>query len=104
LKRSQGSTRTAQLAYAYAVTGRRAEGEAVLRTLLAPARRGSALPYRVATAYAGLGDADAAFRWLDRGYAERASFMAGVKAEPGFAGLRADPRRARLLRRVGLEP
>jgi tetratricopeptide (TPR) repeat protein len=99
-----GPRDSAQLAYAYAVTGQRSEAEQILRTLLAPARRGSALPYHVAMAYAGLGDADAAFRWLDRGYAERASFMVGVKAEPGFARLHADPRWARLLGRMGLEP
>ena len=100
-----GPRDSAQLAYAYAVTGERAEAERILATLLAPSRRGrGALPYHVAMAYAGLGDADAAFRWLDRGYAERASFMVGVKAEDGFARLHADPRWARLLRRMALAP
>ena len=100
-----GPRDSAQLAYAYAVTGQRAEAERILATLLAPSRRDrGALPYHLAMAYAGLGDADAAFWWLERGYAERASFMVGVKAEEGFARLHADPRWARLLRRMELAP
>ena len=99
-----GPRDSAQLAYAYAVIGQRAEAERILGTLLVPSRSGGALAYHLAMAYAGLGDADAAFRWLDRGYAERASFMVGVKAEPGFARLRADPRWTRLLRRMALAP
>jgi hypothetical protein len=55
-------------------------------------------------AYAGLGDRDAAFAWLHRGYAERSSFMAGVKVDPGFARLHADPRWPGLLRRMALAP
>jgi TolB-like protein/DNA-binding SARP family transcriptional activator/Flp pilus assembly protein TadD len=100
-----GPRDSAQLAYALAVTGDAAEAEQILRALLAPARRGGgALPYHIAMAYAGLGDRDAAFGWLDRGYAERASFMAGVKVDPGFARLHADPRWPGLLRRMALAP
>ena len=99
-----GARDSAQLAYAYAVSGRRGEAERVLRALRdAEARRGDALAYHLAMAYAGLGDRDAAFRWLDRGYAARASFMVGVKVEPGFSRLHGDPRWPALLRRMGLE-
>ncbi|CAA9329405.1 MAG: Adenylate cyclase, partial [uncultured Gemmatimonadaceae bacterium] len=97
-----GPRDSAQLAYGYAVTGRRAEARAIVRTLADPARRGAALPYHIAMAYAGLGEADAAFGWLERGYAERASFMVGAAVEPGFASLRTDPRWPRLLRSMGL--
>jgi len=37
----------------------------------------SSLAYHIAMAYTGLGDRDAAFRWLDRGYEE------GSIANPG---------------------
>ena len=67
-----------------------------------PGGSAGALAYHIAMAYAGLGDVDAAFRWLDYGYAERGSFMIGVKAEPGFARLHDDPRWAPLLGRMGL--
>ena len=69
---------------------------------LAPPQPAGALDYHIAMAYAGLGDADAAFRSLDRGYAERGSFMIGVKTDPGFASLHSDPRWVVLLRRMGL--
>ena len=81
-----------------------AEAERVVRSLLDPEARRYVPPFHIAMAYAGLGDRDAAFQWLDRGFAERASFMVGVKVERGFAGLHADPRWPRLLRRMGLDP
>jgi TolB-like protein/Flp pilus assembly protein TadD len=99
-----GPRDSAQLAYAYAVTGQRAEAERVLRTLVAPSHPGPVLSYHIAMAYAGLGDRDAAFRWLDRGYAEHTSFIGWVRADPGFARLHADPRWPLLLRRMGLPP
>ena len=88
---------SAHLAYAYGVTGQRGEAGRVLGALLDPAARRAVPPFHLAMAYAGLGDADAA-------YAERGSFMDGVKVTPAFASLHADPRWRRLLQRMGLEP
>jgi hypothetical protein len=59
-------------------------------------------PFHIAVAYAGLGDKDAAFRWLERAYAEHASFMDGIKVTPAFDGLRSDPRFVALLARMHL--
>ncbi len=95
---------TAHLAYAYAVTGTRAEAERIVQTLLDSAEYRYALPFHLALAYAGLGDVDAAFRWLERGYDERASFMDGVRITPAFDVLRSDPRWTQLLRRMRLAP
>jgi hypothetical protein len=58
----------------------------------------------VAKAYVALNDPDAAFTWLERGYAERAAQMRTIKVTPGFDSLHADPRWMPLLRRIGLEP
>lgn len=99
-----GPRGSAQLAYALAVTGQRGEAEVVLRELLDPSPGRFIPPVAVAMAYVGLGDADAAFQWLDRAYAEHAAFMDGIKATQAFDPLHADPRWARLLRRMGLEP
>ena len=98
-----GARDSANLAYAYAVTGQRAEALRVLRTLVHPSRR-HVPSFHVAMAYVGLEDADAAFRWLDRGYEERGSFMDGIKVTAAFAPLHSDPRWHRLLRRMGHEP
>ena len=99
-----GPRGSAQLAYALAVTGQRAEAEVLLRELVDPSSGRFIPPVAVAMAYVGLGDADAAFQWLDRAYAEHAAFMDGIKATQAFDSLHADPRWAHLLRRMGLEP
>lgn len=97
-----GPRDSAQLAYAYAISGRRTEALRIVRALLDSSGRRYLPPYHIAMAYAGLGQRDEAFRWLDRAYSERGSFMGGVNVEPGFESLHADPRWVRLIRRMGL--
>ena len=99
-----GSRGSAQLAYALAAMGKRTEAEEILRQMLDPSQREFIPPVAVAMAYVGLGDADAAFRWLNRGFVEHAAFMDGLKATPAFDPLHRDARWAHLLRRMGLEP
>jgi tetratricopeptide (TPR) repeat protein len=95
---------SAHLAYAYAVGGQRAEAERIVRTLLESSARRYVPPFHIAIAYTGLGDADAAFAWLQRGYTERGSFMDGIKVTPALVPLHGDPRWRPLLRRMHLEP
>ena len=94
---------SAQLAYAYAVTGGRASAERIVRDLVASSRSRYVPPFHMAMAYSGLGQVDEAFRWLDRAYAERASFIGGVKYTRAFAPLHGDPRWGRLLAKMGLD-
>ena len=54
-----------------------------------------------AVVYAGLGDRDLAFEWLDRGLADREA-IGYVNSDPRFASLRTDPRFPQVLRRLGL--
>jgi lipopolysaccharide biosynthesis regulator YciM len=61
-----------------------------------------ALGFHVAMAYAGLGDTDEAFRWLETACEERAGFMNLLAVTTGFESVRSDPRFADLLRRMGL--
>jgi len=91
---------SAHLAYGYAIAGHRAEGKQLVETLVASDRSRYLPPFHIALAYAGLGDKDAAFRWLDRAYDEHASFMDGIKVTPGFDVLHSDPRFAALLERM----
>ena len=95
---------SAHLAYAYAVAGQRAAAERILKRLHDSSDGRYVPPFHVAMAYTGLGDADAAFAWLQRGYTERGSFMDGIKVTPAFAPLHGDPRWRPLLRRMRLEP
>ncbi|HXU35296.1 MAG TPA: winged helix-turn-helix domain-containing protein [Blastocatellia bacterium] len=58
-------------------------------------------PYRFAAQHAELGNNDAAFEWLERAFNERDSEFVSLKVDPAFDGVRADPRYASLLRRIG---
>ena len=54
-------------------------------------------------AYAGLADIDHAFQWLERGCADKAAFMDGIKITPAFDLLHSDPRWPGLLRHMELD-
>jgi serine/threonine-protein kinase len=102
---SDASTRpTAFLAYALAQSGSVAEARAELERLLKLSRERYVSPYNVAMIYHGLGERDATFDWLERGFREREPRMVFLKSEPKWNGLRTDPRFQDLLRRVGFTP
>ncbi len=92
------------LAYAYAVSGQPSEAIKLLDELREQAKQRSVSAYYIALIYAGLGEQDQAFVWLEQAYQENADGIIFLKVEPGFDGLRSDPRFADLLRRVGLAP
>ena len=94
---------SAHLAYGYAVANQRGSAERIVRDLIDSGKRRDLPPFHIAMAYAGLGEVDEAFRWLERGFEQRGSFMDGVKVTPAFEPLHADPRWARLLQRMGLK-
>lgn len=72
--------------------GQRDEARRIVRMLLDPSRHRYVPPFHIAIAYAGIGDADEAFRWLERSYQEHGSFMGAAKAETAFESLHGDPR------------
>jgi TolB-like protein/DNA-binding winged helix-turn-helix (wHTH) protein/Tfp pilus assembly protein PilF len=92
----------AELGYALAVAGRRAEARAVLEGLSQPSSGRYVSPYAVALVDAGLGDRDQALAWLDKAYEERSDYMPYLGLEPMLDPLRSDPRFGALVRRVGL--
>jgi len=95
-----GPNEAGQLVFALAVLGERESAEGVLRNLLASEATDYLPPFGVACAYAGLGDHDAAFAWLERGFEQRAAQMNCIKVAPALAGLREDARFAALLSRM----
>ena len=94
---------SAQLAYAYAVTGDRATAERIVRDLVASSRSRYLPPFHVAMAYAGLGQVDTALDWLERAYDERASFIGGVTVTAAFKPLHGNPRWNKLVAKMGLD-
>jgi tetratricopeptide (TPR) repeat protein len=87
------------LGYAYASAGRKAEAESMLGGLKRMSKRTYVSPAAIARVYAGLGERNEAFAWLERALQERSlSFPPNV--DPAWDSLRSDPRFQDLLRRM----
>jgi hypothetical protein len=94
---------TASLAHGYAMIDRRAEAERILRDLERKSKSVYVSPYTVATIYAGLGDKDKSFEFMERAFQERSLEVSWhLKADLRIDSLRSDPRFQVLLRRVRL--
>jgi len=93
---------TASLAHAFAVIGRRAEAEKILHDFERKSKSGYVSPYMIATIYAGLGDKEKSFEYLEKSYQERSLDISWhLKADLRIDNLRADRRFQNLVRRVG---
>jgi TolB-like protein/Flp pilus assembly protein TadD len=92
------------IARALALSGDRAGAERLLADIEARARERYVSPYSLALVHASLGQADDAFRQLDRALEERSSWMAFAAVNPRLDALRSDPRFAEVRRRVGIGP
>jgi len=88
------------VAHLLAATGKHAEAMAVVKEMEHPAGE-TPNAFDIAAVYAGLGDKDSAFRWLDRAYERRNIWF--LKVHPFLDPLRSDPRYAALLQKTGLE-
>jgi len=92
----------ALLAHAYAAANQRKEAEGILQQLSALSKERYVPPYPVAAIYAGLGEKDEAFAWLEKAYEGRDSWMDYLGIDPRLENLRTDPRFVELLRRMKL--
>lgn len=93
------------LGYAYARAGKRTQARQMLDKLTELSKQEYVLPASKAIIYAGLGEKENAFGWLERGYDER-SLGGGetIKIDPVWDSLRSDPRFQSLLRHMNLQP
>ena len=93
----------AALAHAYAAAGRKNEAVKILRELEQKSRTEYVSPYMIATIYAGLGDKQKAFEFLEKAYHERCWDLTwSLRSDLRIDNLRSDPRFQTLLQRVGL--
>ena len=101
---SQGdSDPTAALAHAYATTGRKAEALKILREWQRQSQTSYVSPYMIATVYAGLGDKDKAFEFLEKAYQERSPDLPYfLRADLRVDSLRSDPRFQDLMHRMNV--
>jgi adenylate cyclase len=89
------------LGYGYAVTGRRGDALKSLETLDEIEKKHYVSRIARAYVYAGLGDKDKAFEWLEKAYQERSDSLAWFRKDPESKSLQADSRFAVLMRKIG---
>ncbi len=90
------------LGWLYAVSGRRGDALRVAKEFEDLSARSYVDFYFIAMTYAGLGDKDQAFRWLEKGYEEHSNQMVWLAVDPWWYQMHSDPRYKDLLRRIGL--
>ena len=91
------------LAHALVASSKRDEALKVLGQMNELAKQRYVPAYGFGVAYAGLGEKDQAFQWLERSLQDRAWDITYLKVDPLMDNLRADPRFADLVKRVGLQ-
>jgi serine/threonine protein kinase/Tfp pilus assembly protein PilF len=80
--------------------GRRAESDAALKELIERYKDDSAS--QIAEVHSVRGEADQAFEWLERAYAQRDAGLLGLEANRRFRALHGDPRWGAFLKKMGL--
>jgi len=91
------------LGHAYALSGKRSEAQKVLEHLKGVSAHSWVAPYNIAVIYAGLGEKEQAFAFLDQAYKDRSYYLPTYLAtDARIDSLRSDPRFVELRKRVGL--
>lgn len=98
-RESDAPARAACQAMAFKILGKDGESRAALAGLVA--RQGDSDAYSIAQVYALYGDSGRTFAWLDRAFRQD-EYLFGLKVDPWFAKLRADPRFTALVQKLGL--
>ncbi len=91
------------LGFVYAKAGRTNDANETLKKMLEFTKRGYAVAVPVANIYAGLGDNDKVFEWLQKGYDEQNVGIGYLKISPVWNSVRSDPRFIALLSKIGLQ-
>jgi eukaryotic-like serine/threonine-protein kinase len=99
-----GSEDLGELGYCYAITGKHVEARRILLELEENYARHELPGHHLAAVYAGLGEKDQAFLWLEKDFEQRSGRLPNITFKLTFDNLRSDPRYADLVRRMGLKP
>ena len=104
LRKSQGPTlqATSVIGHVYAISGNKAEAGKILAELQQRAKTAYLPATYIAKIYAGLGDKNQAFAWLEKAYTSHDPQIEFLGVEPLYDPLRGDPRYADLMRRINL--
>ena len=93
----------AALGHAYGLNGDQTKALNVLDQLETRSKHQYVSSYCRALVYAGLGEKDLAFQWLERAFEEKSEMIPWLNVGADCDNLRSDPRFHNLLRRCGLE-
>ena len=96
------SMSVAALAYAYGMSGQKAEAQKLLDEMTQRSEREYVSPYYIAVAHVGLEERDQALASLEKAYQDRDYRLRLLKADPVWDSLRSDPLFQDIQRRVGL--
>ncbi len=91
------------MGHEYGIAGDSGNANKILVRLTEISRKKYVPAIYFAVVYIGLGRKDDAFRWLDKAYDERCEYLVYLGTEPLADPLRADPRFASLLNRIGIK-
>jgi hypothetical protein len=86
----------------YGIIGQRAEAAKILDSLNQMSSQKYVTPYGVALVYAGLGEADKVFEYLEKAYDDRSNWLIWLNLDPRWDSVRSDKRFVALVRKVGL--
>ncbi len=91
-----------QVGFIYGKMGRRSEAEKILNELFVSSKKEFVSPILIASMYAGIGDKENAFKWLEQCYQDHSGELIYIRIEPTFDTLHDDPRYTALLKKIGL--
>jgi len=92
------------LGSAYGHSGDREAARKVIARLQEASKHHYVSAFDMASVFAGVGDSDTAFHWLEKAFDDRESQMAFLNITRRMDPLRSDPRFASLTKRMGLSP
>jgi Flp pilus assembly protein TadD len=90
------------LGHAYAISGNVSAARRMLAVLKSRSTERYIPAYAIALIYAGLGEKDNAFLWLEKACEDRSTSLAYLKVDPVLNSLRSDPRFSALVQRIAL--
>jgi TolB-like protein/tetratricopeptide (TPR) repeat protein len=96
-----GPHATGHLGNVYARQGRVSDAQAAIELMKQEIARSGIGGYEIALIYAGLGDRNNAFVWLERSFDSRDKGLTYLRIDPCLDPLREDPRLENLIKRVG---
>jgi len=90
----------AALGYVDGVSGRRSEASKELSKLESLSKQRYVTAYGVALVYAGMGQTDETFEWLNKAFDERSHWLVWLRLDPRWDNVRSDPRFGELIERM----